>query len=84
MTLPPLAGALFLVAVGAGVLAVAWKVWKDGELPAGSRGFRRYRPNRRDDAVAFHFFFALYVAGGIAMASWGLLILIGLAPPLPL
>jgi len=78
-------GALFLIAVGAGVLAVARHGFRMGELPAGS-GFVRgpWRPNRDDNPFAFHFFLALYVCGGIALVAWGLLILAGLAPPLKL
>jgi hypothetical protein len=77
-------GALFLIAVGAGLLVVAWRGWNRGELPAGSKGLQSYRPNRESSPAAFHFFFLLYVAGGIALTVWGLLILIGAAAPLKL
>ncbi|MCD6679867.1 MAG: hypothetical protein LT102_04300 [Burkholderiaceae bacterium] len=77
-------GALFLITVGAIVLAVGWRGYREGELPAGSNFFRPYRPNRDDNPLAFHFFLALYYASGTALAVWGLLALVGLAPPLPL
>jgi len=77
-------GALFLIAIGSGVLAVAYRGWRDGELPAGSKGLQAYRPNREDNPVAFHAFLALYICGGIALAVWGLLVLVGMAPPLKL
>ncbi|HZW51377.1 MAG TPA: hypothetical protein VFF05_05930 [Rudaea sp.] len=51
-------------------------------MPAGSEGLRAYRPDRDENPVAFHFFFVLYVCGGIALCVWGLLELGGMAPPL--
>ena len=75
-------GALFLIAIGSGVLAVAYRGWRDGELPAGAKGWQAYRPNREDNPLAFHAFLALYFCGGMALAVWGLLVLIGMAPPL--
>ncbi len=84
MSLLPSLGALFLVAIGAGVLAVAYRGYRDGELPAGTSGFRAYRPNREDDPLAFHVFLVLYFCGGMALAVWGLLALVGMAPPLKL
>lgn len=82
--MPPFLGALFLIVMGSGVLAVAYRGWQTGELPAGARGFSAYRPNRTDNPLAFHFYLVLYVCGGLALAVWGLLLLIGMAPPLPL
>ncbi|MBS0437919.1 MAG: hypothetical protein JSS33_00765 [Proteobacteria bacterium] len=73
---------LFLLGFGSGILAVAYNGWRSGELPAGSRGWRSYRPNRDDNPIAFHLFLALYVCGGIALCVWGLLELGGMAPPL--
>ena len=78
-------GALFLIAVGVGILAVARHGRLTGELPAGSNFLRGpWRPNREDNPVAFRAFLALYFCGGIALAAWGVLILAGLAPPLKL
>ncbi|HEU4619045.1 MAG TPA: hypothetical protein VFV10_13475 [Gammaproteobacteria bacterium] len=74
---------LFLIGAGAGVLAVAYRGYLRGELRAGANGFAGvYRPNRRDNPLAFHFFLLLYFCGGIALCVWGLLAMIGLAPPL--
>ncbi|HSN00255.1 MAG TPA: hypothetical protein VLS52_04545 [Rudaea sp.] len=73
---------LVLLGFGSGILAVAWDGWRSGELPAGSKGFRAYRPNRDENPVAFHFLLALYICGGIALCLWGLLELGGMAPPL--
>lgn len=77
-------GALFLIAMGSGVLAVAWRGYREGELPAGSNFLKPYRPNRDDNPLAFRFFLTLYYCGGMALAVWGLLSLVGLAPPLKL
>lgn len=84
MTLPPLPSALFLLAIGGGVLAVAYRGYRNGELPAGASGFRAYRPNREDNPLAFRFFLVLYLCGGMALSVWGLLALVGMAPPLKL
>lgn len=74
-------GALLLIAIGSGLLAVAYRGWQDGELPAGAKGLSAYRPKREDSPAAFYFFLVLYVGGGVAIAVWGLLALIGMAPP---
>jgi hypothetical protein len=79
-----LPGAVFLVALGAGVLAVAYLGHRKGELPAGTSFLRACRPSRTDNPLAFHCFLVLYVCAGMALAVWGLLILIGMAPPLRL
>ncbi|MBD3815269.1 MAG: hypothetical protein IE913_02180 [Halothiobacillus sp.] len=80
--MPVWLGSLFLIGFGSGVLAVAYRGWQHGELPAGVNGFKPYRPNREDNPLGFHFFFALYICAGIALVVWGLLALIGMAPPL--
>lgn len=78
-------GGLFLVAIGAGVLAVAWQGYLKGELPAGANFLRgTYRPSRDDNPVAFHCFLVLYLCAGVVLAAWGLLMLIGMAEPLKL
>lgn len=73
---------LFLVGIGAGLLAIAYRGYCNGELPAGSKGLSPYRPNRDDNPLAFRFFLALYFCGGLALCVWGLLELGGMAPPL--
>lgn len=75
-------GALLLIAMGAGALAVGWQGYRVGELPAGSNFMRPFRPNRDDNPFAFRFYLALYCCGGTALAVWGLLALAGMAPPL--
>lgn len=80
--MPPALGALILIVIGAGVLAVAYQGHLNGELPAGANFLRAYRPNRKDNAVAFHFFLGLYFCGGFALVIWGFLMLLGMAPTL--
>lgn len=82
--MPRMVGALFLILVGSGVLAVAYRGHREGVLPAGSSFHRSYRPSRDDNPIAYHLFLALYFAGGLTLVVWGLLSLIGLAPALEL
>jgi len=77
-------GSFVLILFGAGVLAVAWRGYLAGEVPAGPAWWRSYRPNRTDNPVAFRFFLALYFCGGMALAVWGILALFGAAPALKL
>lgn len=84
MTMPAWLGALFLIGVGLGVLAVARRGWRTGELPAGSRGLSPYRPRRDSEPGAFHLFLALYVAMGSSAVAYGVLMALGAVPPLPL
>lgn len=84
MNVPMPWGALFLILLGAGLLAVAWMGWRSGELPAGSQGWKAWRPNRDDNPLAFHFFLLVYLCGGLALLVWGMMQLLGRAPPLPL
>lgn len=79
-----LLSAVFLVGVGGGVLAVAWGGYRSGELPFGSSGFRAFRPTREDNPFAFHAALVLYLCCGFALAVWGLLLLLRMAPPLKL
>jgi hypothetical protein len=74
----------FLLFVGIGLLIMAYRGYRDGAIRAGSRGFRRYTPTRRDDPLAFRFFVALYLCGGFSCLTWGILVLAGIAEPLPL
>jgi hypothetical protein len=84
MALPAWLGALFLIGVGLGVLAVARHGWRTGELPAGASLLRRYRPRRDEEPGSFHFFFLLYVGSGIAAILYGVAMAFGAAAPLPL
>jgi hypothetical protein len=81
--MPRGASVLFLLGAGALLLFVAWRGWRNGELPAGASGFTQaFRPNRQDNPFAFHFFLLLYVGSGVALLAWALLELFGMAPPL--
>lgn len=80
--MPLLPGAAILIVLGAGVLAVAYQGQRRGVLPAGPNFHRAYRPDRTNNPFAFHFFLALYYCGGFALVVWGLLMLLGMAPPL--
>lgn len=44
----------------------------------------RYRPSRTENPGAFYFFLALYTCGGLALLVWGVLVVAGVASPLPL
>jgi hypothetical protein len=50
---PQSLGALFPIAVGAGVLAVPYRGYRDGVAPAGSSFLRAWRPSREDAPLAF-------------------------------
>lgn len=82
--MPRTLGSLILMLFGAGVLAVAWRGYLSGVLPAGSAGPRAYRPTRLDSPAAFHFFLVLYFCAGMALEVWGILALFGAAPALQL
>lgn len=75
---------IFLLVVGIGLLVVAYRGYLKGEIRAGSSAFRPYTPTREGNPLAFHFFILLYVCGGLALLLWGLLVLAGMAEPLPL
>jgi len=72
--------ALLQVLLGFGILAVAYKGYRAGEVPAGAG----WRANREDSPFAFHCFLTLYLCGGIALLVWGVFALAGLAEPMPL
>lgn len=75
---------LFLFIFGLGLLVVAYRGYRKGEIRAGSSGLRPYSPTREDNPLAFHFFITLYVFSGFALLLWGILVLAGMAEPLPL
>lgn len=83
--LSPFASGVVLLFFGGGILAVAWHGYRAGVLPAGPNFFRgRYMPSRAANPFAFHFFLVLYFASGMTLAVWGLLALVGMAPPMRL
>lgn len=74
---------VFLVGVGASLLVYAYHAAQTDELRAGADPGRGvYRPNRDESPLVFWFFLTLYFCGGLALCMWGLLALIGMAPPL--
>ncbi|MDN5849089.1 MAG: hypothetical protein L0H63_05545 [Nitrococcus sp.] len=80
--MPQYLSTLVLLIFGGGILAVAWYGHRDGVLPAGSSFSGRHMVSREANFFAFYFFLAMYFAGGMALAVWGLLCLLGMAPPL--
>ena len=82
--MPRALSSIILILLGAGILAVAWRAYLAGVVPAGAAGLRAYRPNRKDNPLAFRFFLTLYFCGGMALAVWGILALFGAAPALKL
>ena len=75
---------VFLFVFGIGLLAVAYRGHQVGEIPAGSAGLKAYRPSKTQSPGAFYFFLTLYICSGLALLMWGVLVLAGVAAPLPL
>ncbi|VVC75746.1 hypothetical protein AQUSIP_10400 [Aquicella siphonis] len=70
---------------GAGLLLVAWRAWKNGEIPAGSNFFKgRYAPSYKDNPLMFTLFLFIYAVGGILLLVCALALLTGRMPPLKL
>jgi hypothetical protein len=76
--------ALAMLVFGAILSLVALHGQRTGSLPAGSNFLRPLRVHRDADWLAFHLLLVLYGAGGLALEIWGVLAIIGLAPPPPL
>lgn len=74
---------LLQVLIGLGLLVVAYRGHRRGEVRAGSAGFRPYTPSRDDDPLAFHFYLLLYICSGLALLVWGVFALLGMAAPMP-
>ncbi|HJU22244.1 MAG TPA: hypothetical protein VJ891_07020 [Casimicrobiaceae bacterium] len=79
-----LLSSLAVIALGIVLLVLVRRGWLAGEVPAGVAYLRPYRPNRDENAVAFHFYVALYFVGGVALIVWGILALFGAVAPIPL
>ena len=73
---------LFLIGMGVLLLAVARRGQVTGQLRAGVAGWRPYRPSRVDNPVGFYFYLALYYTSGMVLTVWGILALLGGAPPI--
>jgi hypothetical protein len=72
------AGAWLLLVLGIGVVAVAVQGVLRGWLPNGSKGFKKGEGVYRDkQPVAFWFFFALYLGGGVYVTIHALRVLFG-------
>jgi hypothetical protein len=76
--------ALLQILIGLGLVVVAFRGHRLGELRAGSAGFKPYTPSRRDNPLAFHFFLVLYLCAGFALLVWGVFALLGIAKPMPI
>ena len=75
----------FLLAVGLLILAIAFRSLSRGWLPFGSNGFKgSLEIRRQENPTSFWAVFALYALLGFAVALYAALMLIGIAPPLPL
>jgi len=72
---------LLLILLGAVLLAQAWRGHVSGELRAGRKYLRPFRPRREDNPLAFYVYLLLYLASGIGLTVWGVLALFGAAPP---
>lgn len=75
---------VFLLVVGVGLLAVAYRAHHAGEIRAGLAGFQPYRPTRAENPGAFYFYLTLYICAGLALLVWSVLVIAGVASPLPL
>ena len=71
-----------LLALGIGILFVAWRGHISGELVM-ARFFRLYRPNRQDNPLGFYFNLGVLIVAGTLETVWGILIFMGLLKPLP-
>ena len=76
---------LFLLAVGIILLAIDYQSLSRGWLPFGSNGFKgRLEIQRDDNPAGFWLAFGFYALGGLGITIYGLLVLAGVCPALPL
>ena len=75
-------GSFFLMGAGVFLFLVARHGYHSGELRAGRAYYRAYRPNREDNPLAFHFYLVLYLCSSVVLTVWGILALLGAAPPI--
>jgi hypothetical protein len=73
--------ALAILLFGAILSLVALQGQRSGWLPAGTNFLRSLRVTRDGNWGAFHLLLVLYGASGLVLEVWGVLALIGLAPP---
>jgi hypothetical protein len=74
--------AIVLLALGVGILFIAWRGHVSGEL-AVVRFFRLYRPNREDNPRQFYIHLGILIVAGTFYACWGIFIFVGLVEPIP-
>lgn len=74
----------FLLFFGIGLLIVSYRGYRDGAMRAGPRGTRPLAPTRDENPFVFHVVIVFFFFGGLALLTWGLLALVGIAEPLPL
>jgi hypothetical protein len=72
---------LAMIALGAVLLAQAWRGHVSGELRAGLNFFRPLRPKREDNPLVFYAYLMLYLGIGAGLTVWGILALFGTTPP---
>lgn len=71
---------VFLVGVGAFLLWVAHKGWREGRVRAGNTVRGVWYAERDAHPLAFRFFVGMYYCAGLALCVWGLLAMVGMAP----
>src|SRR5690554_2467408 len=76
---------LFFLVMGIGLLAVTYRSLAEGWLPCGSNGLRgQLRFYRDERPFGYWLMFALYTAGGLWAAWYGVGMLAGTVEPPPL
>lgn len=78
-------GAMFVLFFGVGLTVYAFRALASGEVRAGPNLLSGvFAPNREDTPGLFFLFVLLYLCGGAALTTWGLLMILGLTAPLAL
>ena len=75
---------VFFLLVGVGLVLVASNGKEKGILPFGSRGFRRLLVMREEHPLGFGLLWLAYLAAGLGLVVFALLLMTGYAQPLPL
>jgi hypothetical protein len=76
-------GLLFLI-LGVGLLIMDYRSLSTGWLPYGPKGLSGRLELRKDQQpLVFWLLFVLYAVAGIALATFALRLLVGIATPLP-
>lgn len=80
--MPKWLSVLFLLFVGAVLLFVAHSGRREGRVRAGTTIRGVWYAERHAHPLAFRFFVGMYYCAGMALCVWGLLAMVGMAPPL--